>query len=87
MIGVSQAYGVYLSVCQGWNLEPVWKKPCMCVQAAATIKTYSSMGQWDYCVYSFICECVRLCSRVHARVCMCVRACVQASMHAGLREC
>lgn len=23
------ACGVSLSVCQGWNLEPVWKKPCM----------------------------------------------------------
>lgn len=77
----------FTSVCaKGGTWNQFGRSPA-CVQAAATIKTYSSMGQWDYCVYSFICECVRLCSHVHARVCMCVRACVQASMHAGLREC
>lgn len=64
--------GVSLSVCHGWNLEPVWKKPRMHVQAAATIKTYSSMGQWDNCVCTCTCDCVCVHAGTHA--CRPVRA-------------
>lgn len=77
-IAAGQACGVSLRVCQGWNLEPVWKKPCMRVQAAGTITTCSNEGQRDDCVSvsvhacgpepacACLCTDLRLCGWAHS---------------------
>ena len=51
----------------------------------STISGSKVDGVEDWCIYSYMCGCVRACVRVYVCVCVCARACVRACVRACMR--